>query len=122
MCGTKKSDAETLFSTVDEVLSNAVVSKDNCVGMGMDNTSVNLGINNSIMTRVLEKNNSVYINGCLCHIIHNIANKGASSVALETVFDIEDMLIDAFHWFDKSNKRKNTVQEFCEFMEKEYKK
>ena len=117
-----KSDAETRFSTVDEVLSNAGVSKDNCVGMCMDNTSVSLGINNSIMTNVLEKDNSVYVNRCLCHIIHNIANKGASSFALETVFDIEDMLIDVFHWFDKSNKRKNTLQEFCEFMEKEYKK
>ena len=43
MCGTKKRDAETLFSKIDEVLSNAGV---NCVEMGMDNTSVNLGINN----------------------------------------------------------------------------
>ena len=118
----KKSDAETLFSAIDEVLSNAGVSWDNCVGMGMDNTSINLGINNSTMTRVLEKNNSVYINGCPYHIIHHTANKGASSFALETGFDIEDMLVDVFRWFDKSNKRKNTLEEFCEFMEREYKK
>ena len=74
------------------------------------------------MTRVLEKNNSVYVNGCPCHIIHNTANKGASSFALEIGFNIEDMLVDVFHWFDKSNKRKNTLEEFCEFMGQEYKK
>ena len=87
--------------------------------MGMDNLSVNLGINNSIMTPVLEKNNSVYVNGCPCHIIHDTANKGANSFALETGFDIEDMLVDVFNWFDKSNKRKNILEEF---MVQEYKK
>ena len=32
------------------------------------------------------------------------------------------MLVDVFHWFDKSNQRKNTLEEFCEFMGQEYKK
>ena len=118
----KKSDAETLFSRIDKVLKNAGVSLDNCIGIGMDNTSVKLAINNSVMTRVLEKNNSVYIYGCPYHIIHSTGNKGPGSFPLETVFDIEDMLVDVFHRFDKSNKRKNTLKEFCEFMEQEYKK
>ena len=64
----------------------------------------------------------MYVNGCPCHITHNTANKGARSFALETGFDIEDMMIDVFHWFHKSNKRKNTLEEFCKFMEQEYKK
>ena len=122
MCGTKKGDAETLFSTIDETLSKVGVSWDNCVDIGMDNTSVNLGRNNSIMTRVLAKNDSIYVNGCPCHIVHNTANKSASSFALGTGFDIEDVLVDVFHWFDKSSKRKVTLEGFCEFMEQEYKK
>lgn len=32
------------------------------------------------------------------------------------------MLVDVFHWFDKSNKRNNTLEEFCLFMVQEYKK
>ena len=40
---------------------------------------------------------------------------------METGFDIEDMLVDVFQWFDKSNKRKSTLEEFREFMEQEYK-
>ena len=59
----------------------------------------------------------MYINGCPCHIIHNTANKGASSFALETGLDIEDMLVDVFYWFDESHKRKNNLEEFYEFME-----
>ena len=31
------------------------------------------------------------------------------------------MLVDVFQWFDKSNKRKSTLEEFREFMEQEYK-
>ena len=49
MCGTMKSDVETVFSTINEGLPNVEVSQDNCVGIGMENTSVNLSINNSSM-------------------------------------------------------------------------
>ena len=45
----------------------------------------------------------------------------ASSFVLETGFDIEDMLVDVFHWFDKSSKRKNTLEELCTFIKQEYK-
>ena len=71
----KKSDVKILFSTIDEVLSNIGVSCDNYVGMGTDNTSVNLRTNNSIITWITQwiMNNP---NGCPCHIVHNTVNKG----------------------------------------------
>lgn len=115
-------NSQYLFSKIVEVLSNVSVSLDNCVRMGMDNTSVNLAISNLPITRVLEKNNSVYVNGYSYLIVQNTAKKGASSFALETDFDIGDMLVDVFHWFDKNSKRKNTLKDFCKFMEQEYKK
>ena len=64
----------------------------------------------------------MYVNGWPCHILHDADKKGASRFELETGFDIEDMQIDVFHWLDKSSKRKNTLEEFSEFMEEEYKK
>ena len=51
----------------------------NCVGTAVDNTSVNLGRRNSIMTRVLQQNPNVYFMGCPCHIVHNTAMKAAES-------------------------------------------
>ena len=95
-----------LFNNIDTILENAEVSWDNCVGIGLDNTAVNLGRRNSIMTRVLGKNASIYVNGCPCHIIHNTASKAADSFSKQSGFDVEDMLVDLFHWFDKSSKRK----------------
>ena len=49
----------------------------NCVGVSVDNTSVNLGKRNSILTRVLVKNPTIYFMGCPCHIVHNTCMKAA---------------------------------------------
>ena len=85
-------------------------------------TSVKLDINNSIMTWFLEMNNSVYVNVCPYHIVHNTTSKCASSFSLETGFLVVSMLVNVYHYFDKSSKRKGTLNEFCKFMEQEYKK
>ena len=77
--GENSGTAECIFSKMNEVLEGCGVSWDNCVGVGVDNTSVNLGKRNSIMTRVLQKNSSIYFMGCPCHIIHNMAGKGADA-------------------------------------------
>ena len=54
------------------------ISWDNCVGLGVDNTSVNMSCRNSIKTRVLEKNPAIYITGCPCHIVHNTTAKSSA--------------------------------------------
>ena len=68
-------------------------------------TAVNVGKNNTIMTRVLAKNKNIFINGCPCHIIHNTASKAAERFSEVSRLDVEDFLVDLFHWFDKSSKR-----------------
>ena len=40
---------------------------------------------------------------------HNAAHKGASSFAAISKFDVEDLVVDIFYWFDKSTKRKNEL-------------
>jgi hypothetical protein len=80
MCLTKGKDsasAESIFSKMDEVLKSSVIPWGNCIGLSVDNTSVNLGRRNSISTRVLKENPSVYIMGCPCHIVHNTCIKAA---------------------------------------------
>lgn len=61
-----------------EVLHANGISWDNCIGISVDNTSVNLGRRNSIFTRVKEANPDVYFMGCPCHIVHNICLKSAA--------------------------------------------
>ena len=50
----------------------------NCVGLSVDNTSVNIGKRHSIKTLVLAENPAIYVMGCLCHIVHNIAGKASN--------------------------------------------
>ena len=103
----KEGTAEALFNKIDSILENKV-DWENCVAVGLDNTAVSVGKKNSIMTRVLAENKNIFTNGYPYHITHNTANKAAERFAEVSGFDAEDFLVELFHWFDKSSKRKVT--------------
>lgn len=75
MCMSSNATAEGIFSKMQEALDKHEIPWNNCVGISLDNTSVNMGCHNSIRTRVTRANPAVYILGCPCHIVHNIASK-----------------------------------------------
>ena len=54
----KLSIAEALFGNMHKIILEAGVSWENCVAVGVDNTAVNIGRRNSIMTRVKKQNSS----------------------------------------------------------------
>ena len=60
MCMTKSSTAQHIFSKMDETLQKYGISWEHCVSVGLDNTSVNLGKHNSVMTRVVAKNQATF--------------------------------------------------------------
>lgn len=115
-CGT----AEAIFNKIDSLLTELSIPWSLCVGFGVDNTSVNIGLHNSIMTRVKQKNDSVYFMGCPCHLLHNIGSHASDTFQQVSGFDVEDFCIDVFYWFDKSTKRKGILQEFCDFCDTGY--
>lgn len=82
MCLSSSSTAERIFSRMEEALLTHHVPWDNCVAIGLDNTSVNLGCRNSIKTRLLQKNPASYVMGCPCHIVHNTAEKAGDAFAM----------------------------------------
>ena len=57
-----------LFDNIGGTLSDAGVEWKNCVAIDQDNTAVNVGKRNPIMTQVLGKNNKIHVNGCQCQI------------------------------------------------------
>ena len=123
MCTTSGRDCGTavsIFKKINSVLVKFDVPWEHCVGFGVDNTSVNVGLRHSIMTHVQQKNSSVYFMGCPCHLIHNIACHASDSFQNCTKFDVEDLCVDIFYWFDKSTKRKGILMEFCEFCDSTY--
>ena len=85
MCLSSSSTAEGIFSRMEQALFVHRISWENCIGMGLNNTSVNMGCRNSIKTRVLQKNASIYMMGCPCHIVHNTAEKAGEALAKVSV-------------------------------------
>ena len=123
MCPSIDGRAETLFSTIDSKLSellNVPNPWEMCTALGVDNTSVNIGVRNSIKSQILQKNKAVYVNGCPCHVIHNAAQKGGQKYCALSKFYFEEFLINLYFWFEHSTKRKNQLRTFCEFCDQEY--
>ena len=85
MCMSSSSTAEGIFAKMEEAMTSHNIPWTNCVGLSVDNTSVNMGCRNSIKTRVLDKNPAIYIMGCPCHIVHNTAGKAADAFEEVTV-------------------------------------
>ena len=120
MCCSKSGTADILFEKIYNALRSNEIDWPSRVGLCLDDTSVNLGQYNSTKTRVQEVNNLISIDRCPCHIVHNTANEGTEMFMLESGFDIEDMLVDIFYWFEKSSKRKVKYKEFCSFCNQKY--
>ena len=121
MCTTSGRDcstAQSIYTKIDSVLAKHQIEWNHCVGFGVDNTSVNLGLHNSIMIRVQAKHPSCYFMGCPCHLIHNVASRASDVFQKEVKFDVEDVCVDIFYWFDKSTKRKGTFKQLKGSVEK----
>lgn len=59
MCLSSGGSAEELLTAIDDCLMFHHIPWENCVGFGVDNTNVNMGKRNSVMTHVKEKNGAV---------------------------------------------------------------
>ena len=75
--GTNAGTAAAIFEKMDEILHSHEIPWSNCIAASVDNTSVNIGKHNSILTRIKSKNAAIYFMGCPCHIVHNICVKAA---------------------------------------------
>ena len=120
MCLTTGSAAEAICTKINEALVKFGVDWNKCVAFGVDNSSVNIGKRNLIKTRVQQQNPAIYFMGCPCHMVHNTATKGAQAFQGETGFDVEDILVDLYYWFNKSTKRIHQLSEFCDFCDVKY--
>lgn len=122
MCLSSGRTAEMLFQEINSCLSTLEIPWENCVAFSVDSTNTNVGQHNSIMTRVLEKNDSVYFSRCQCHMVHNASSEGAKAFTTVTGFDVEDLVVDIFYWFDRSTKRKSKLAEYTYFCDQEFRK
>jgi hypothetical protein len=123
MCPSTSSTAEAIYSVLNDRLANLLGTPNPwsmCTSVGVDNTSVNIGVHNSLKTRIELDNPAIYFNGCPCHIIHNAARKASDCFCDVCAFDVEELCIDLYYWFEKSTKRKNGLQSYCTFCDQDY--
>eukprot|EP00057_Strongylocentrotus_purpuratus_P005282 XP_003730590.1 PREDICTED: putative protein TPRXL [Strongylocentrotus purpuratus] len=66
-----------------------------------------MGVHNGVAAFVREKNPEVYVNGCVCHLLHLAAEKGAQQLPSSPV----DLLIPIFYYLEKSSKRHKAFHE-----------
>ena len=74
ICPTTSATAEAIFNSMDSRLATLLGMDNpwiNCTAVAVDNTSANIGVYNSLKTRIQGRNSSVYFNGCPCHIVHH---------------------------------------------------
>ena len=79
-------------------------------------------LHNSIKTRLEAKNPALDTLGCPCHFIHNAAHKAAKQLEAASGFDVEEIAVDVFYYFDHSTKRKGQLREFAQFCDMESRK
>ncbi|MGH0146032.1 UNVERIFIED_CONTAM: hypothetical protein FKN15_041695 [Acipenser sinensis] len=118
--GTNAATAETIFEKMDSVLKKDNIPWQNRHSLLVDNANVNMGVCNSIKSRILSINPTVYVHGCPCHIVHNNASAAGTHYIELSDFDVEDMVVDIGYWFKASTKRKCRLDEFCVFCDTEY--
>ena len=106
--------AEEVFAAIDGCMSSYQIPWKNCIAVGVDNTNVNVGKKNSIMTCVKAQNDSMYFSGCQCHVVHNTSAAAAAALRNATGFDLEDLMVDVYYWFDYSTKHKSLLAEYTD--------
>ena len=100
---------ENIFALVDEcVKKNSDWKK--VVALSVDNASTMIGRNMGVAGHILRVESSIFITGCTCHLIHLAAGKAADKLPL----GIDDLLLDIYHYLDKSHKRQKLLSDFQE--------
>ena len=98
MCTTASSTAEVIYDVIDGKLSDLLSCINpwaECISVSVD-ISVNIGIRNSLKSRILQRNSAIYYNGCPCHVLHNAAQKAGNTFAAYCRFDADEFAVNLY--------------------------
>lgn len=120
MCLSKASIATAIFASIDNVSQVNRIPWEKCLSLEVNNTSVNVEKNKSIVVEGHKKNENIILMGCPCHIAHNTAKKATGAFCWVNNFNIEELLLDIYYHFHYTFKIKNLLADFCEFYDQDY--
>ena len=118
--GRDASKARTRFDVFEEKIEADEIPWTQIVSLSVDNTNSMVCAHNSLASRLKAKNPETYVLGCPCHLAHIAASGAHDAFAKIMGISAEELLIDQYHWFEKSTKRKGILLEYMQFCNQEY--
>lgn len=76
--------------------------------MACDNAPVMIGSKNGVAAVLKESHENIAILGCCCHLINLAAQKGSACLPV----NVDEALVDAYYYLEKSSKRKDKLRAF----------
>ncbi|KAK2702853.1 hypothetical protein QYM36_018557, partial [Artemia franciscana] len=93
--------AQIMKGEVDKLLSVRNIPKENCIGFGWDNASVNMGEVTGLKALVKIDNPYVIVVGCVCHSLALCASNASKEIPLE----FDEFVRDVYNYIQHSPKR-----------------
>ncbi|KAK2712779.1 hypothetical protein QYM36_011466, partial [Artemia franciscana] len=100
--------AQIMKGEVDKLLSVRNIPKENCIGFGWDNASVNMGEVTGLKALVKIDNPYVIVVGCVCHSLALCASNASKEIPLE----FDEFVRDVYNYIQHSPKRIAAYAEF----------
>lgn len=95
-------DAESIQKAICDTIENKGLDISKMVGLGSDNASVMVGINNGVYTKLKEKVPSLIHIPCVCHSLQLAVSAAASETLPRS---IEFLIKETYNWFSHSSLR-----------------
>ena len=99
---------QSLFNALEAELSSRLIPWEKAIGYALDSASVMVGIHNSVLSHVREKQGNIFSLACVCHLAALSAASG-----LNLPFSVHNLLIDIYYHFKHSSK---CCQEFSDVL------
>uniref|UniRef100_H3AZH4 DUF4371 domain-containing protein n=1 Tax=Latimeria chalumnae TaxID=7897 RepID=H3AZH4_LATCH len=120
MCLVSHSTAEGIFENIKYAFSDYRIPWRNCVALLVDNAAVNVGKNNSLSVCFKVKNESIYVNGCPCRVLHNAAQHASKAFTEASIFLYRTFRLTCKYYFQGCMPRQVGAAEFAGFCDQEY--
>lgn len=114
----RDSTGRNIGALVVETLKSNSIPLENCISMACDNAPVMIGSKNGVAAVLKESHENIAILGCCCHLINLAAQKGSACLPV----NVDEALVDAYYYLEKSSKRKDKLRAFQRLHDVECKK
>ena len=96
-----------IFRLIEDEFRKRNIPWENCLSLGCDNANVMTGGKEGLFGYMKREQPSLHLSGCVCHLIHIGAEKGAACLPLKA----DEILIDTYFYLDKSSNRQQNFKQ-----------